>query len=80
MLMLFSLTFYGFWRVEYVWLMLISAAVDYVAALNIYRSNNPRSRKAWLLLSLSVNLGLLFYFKYLMFFVDLVMWLTLLLM
>lgn len=70
MLMLFSLTFYGFWRVEYVWLMLISAVVDYVAALNIYRSNNPRSRKAWLLLSLSVNLGLLFYFKYLMFFVD----------
>jgi D-alanyl-lipoteichoic acid acyltransferase DltB (MBOAT superfamily) len=70
MLFIASLLFYGFWRVEYLPLMLISAINDYVASLKIYRSDNPRVRKSWLILSLIVNLGLLFYFKYLIFFVD----------
>lgn len=65
-----SIIFYGFWKIEFVALMLISALVDYTAALNISRSSVQRTRKFWLACSLFANLGLLFYFKYLLFFVE----------
>ena len=49
--------------------MLISVIVDYWVAIQIHQS--PKSKKKGLLLiSLLVNLGLLFYFKYLIFFSD----------
>ena len=69
-----SLTFYGFWQVPYVLVMLASTVTDYVAARRIESSRTPARRKAWLLASLAVNLGLLFYFKYLLFFTDNVWW------
>jgi alginate O-acetyltransferase complex protein AlgI len=61
-----SYMFYGWWRVDFVGLMLISTVVDYsasrrIAALQASGQGNP---KRWLLLSLVVNLGLLAYFKY----------------
>jgi D-alanyl-lipoteichoic acid acyltransferase DltB (MBOAT superfamily) len=62
-----SLVFYGFWRVEFVPLMLLSALVDYFAALGIDATEDPRRRKLYLAASLTVNFGLLFIFKYLMF-------------
>jgi alginate O-acetyltransferase complex protein AlgI len=70
MLFLASLTFYGFWRVEFLPVMLLSTVVDYVAARSIAASGSPARKRAWLGLSLVVNLGLLFYFKYLIFFAD----------
>ena len=69
-LFLASLIFYGFWRVEFVAVMLFSAIIDYTAARNIHRSNRSRTKKAWLACSLFVNLGLLFYFKYLLFLTE----------
>jgi D-alanyl-lipoteichoic acid acyltransferase DltB (MBOAT superfamily) len=68
MLFAASLTFYGFWRVEFLPLMLVSTCVDYVAAHGIHRSPDRRRRRAWLAFSLAVNLALLLYFKYLLFF------------
>lgn len=65
-----SLVFYGFWRPEFVVLMLFSAGTDFVAAKRMEALDSIFSRRAWLILSLSVNLALLFYFKYLLFFVD----------
>ncbi|GAB5522006.1 MAG: hypothetical protein RhofKO_42570 [Rhodothermales bacterium] len=70
MLFLSSLLFYGFWRVEYVPVMLLSAVTDYYASRRIFTSVSKRRQKGWLALSLGVNLGLLFYFKYLYFFAD----------
>jgi D-alanyl-lipoteichoic acid acyltransferase DltB (MBOAT superfamily) len=70
LLMLASLTFYGFWRVEFLPVMLASAVTDYFAARGIHRSEKPLTRKLLVLLSLCVNLGLLGYFKYLLFFAD----------
>ena len=70
MLFLSSLTFYGFWRVEFVPVMLLSAVTDYLVSLRIAASDDARRRKALLYLSLGVNLGLLFFFKYLLFFAD----------
>jgi D-alanyl-lipoteichoic acid acyltransferase DltB (MBOAT superfamily) len=49
--------------------MFISASIDYLAALKMIDAQSI-IRKRWLWLSLSINLGLLCYFKYLFFIVD----------
>lgn len=64
-----SLVFYGFWRLEFLWVMLLSVIVDYFVALHMPGSSDSR-KKHLLWISLGVNLGLLFYFKYLLFFAD----------
>ena len=43
MLFLASLTFYGFWRVEFLPVMLASTVVDYLAARGIAGSVSPES-------------------------------------
>jgi len=65
-----SLLFYGFWRVEYLAVMLFSVVTDYVIALYIHSARTQRARTCYLLISLTVNLGLLFIFKYLIFFAE----------
>jgi D-alanyl-lipoteichoic acid acyltransferase DltB (MBOAT superfamily) len=65
-----SLAFYGFWRPEFILVMLASALTDYFVALRMASSNNDRSRRRWLYISFVVNLGFLFYFKYLFFVVG----------
>jgi len=64
-----SLMFYGFWRIEFLPVMLLSVVVDYVVALRMQISSEAH-KKRLLLISLFVNLGLLFYFKYLVFFAE----------
>ena len=64
-----SLVFYGFWRPEFVILMICSAGTDFIAARRM-EGGAQIVRRRWLALSLAVNLTLLFYFKYLLFFVD----------
>ena len=59
-----SLLFYAFWRVDFVLLMVFSGVVDFVCAQRIDAAQRPGVRKAWLLTSLGVNLGLLAFFKY----------------
>jgi alginate O-acetyltransferase complex protein AlgI len=70
LIFLSSATFYGFWRPEFLLVMFASAITDYLVALQIEKTESPWRRKAWLLLSLAVNLGMLCYFKYLYFIVD----------
>ena len=67
-----SLIFYAAWSVPLVSLIVISAVVDYAAGRLLGRAGDgeTRRRKAILGLSLSVNLGLLAYFKYANFFLD----------
>jgi len=64
-----SLIFYGFWRIEFLPVMLASVIVDYVVALRMPGSTQA-IKKRLLLTSLIINLGLLFYFKYLIFFSE----------
>ena len=59
-----SLVFYGWWRPQYVLLMLLSITLDWWAALRMGEPGSGRPRKAWLLFSLVTNLGLLGWFKY----------------
>lgn len=65
-----SITFYGFWRFDYVFIMLASAFTDFFAAINIHAAKEPVRRRLWLGVSLAVNFGLLFYFKYATFIVG----------
>jgi D-alanyl-lipoteichoic acid acyltransferase DltB (MBOAT superfamily) len=70
LLFLSGLVFYAFWRVEYLVIMLASAVTDYLAGLAIAGSANTGRRRFYLGLSLTINFGLLFYFKYLLFFAQ----------
>lgn len=65
-----SLTFYGFWRPEFLAVLLFSATTDYFVARRIEATEFLVRRRLWLAVSLTANIGLLFYFKYLLFVVD----------
>lgn len=70
MLLLASYYFYMCWKAEYVVLILVSTIVDYFVAIQMAKQNNLSKRKILLVVSLVVNLGLLFGFKYFNFFND----------
>jgi len=74
MLLVTSLLFYGFWRFEFIPLLLIAAVLDYWCSIKIEEQTEYKKRLAFLVLSLSINLGILFYFKYLLFFAENVVW------
>jgi len=59
-----SYVFYGAWDARYLLLLALSTVVDYTAGLAMARHETRRRRRPWLLLSLTVNLGLLGVFKY----------------
>jgi alginate O-acetyltransferase complex protein AlgI len=78
LLLVLSLVFYGWHVPVYLAILLGSAAVDYVAALSIARLPSPSvadaasnaRRRRLLIVSLTVNLGLLGFFKYANFGID----------
>ena len=74
MLLIGSLLFYGFWRFEFIPLLLIAAVIDYWCSIQIEKQEEPQSRLRFLMFSLCINLGILFYFKYLVFFAGNVVW------
>ena len=63
-----SYYFYASWKPAYLLLIVASTLVDYVIGLRLGAEERPRRRRGWLIASLTVNLGLLFAFKYLNFF------------
>ncbi|MFP4198959.1 MAG: MBOAT family O-acyltransferase [Halanaerobium sp.] len=63
-----SYYFYMSWNPTYILLIVLSTVVDYFASLKMAEQENKAKRKKYLLLSLFVNLGLLFFFKYYGFF------------
>ena len=58
-------------------LLITSTTVDWFAGKRIFESQNGRKRKIWLIYSISVNLGLLFVFKYLDFIIRSLGWASL---
>ena len=65
-----SLIFYAYWEVKYVPLIIVSAFIDYFCSLKIHNSQELSIRRRWLILALTLNLGILFFFKYWNFFVE----------
>ena len=68
---LFSLFFYYESSGEYVLILLFAATMDYFIGRAMGQSEDPRLRKRLLITSLVVNLGMLSYFKYFYFLLDL---------
>ncbi|MGB7337830.1 MAG: MBOAT family protein [Phototrophicaceae bacterium] len=69
LLLLVSYFFYAYGNIQYVPLIAFSTVVDYVAARRIHHHDkNEQQRRLWLVMSIIVNLGVLFTFKYFNFF------------
>lgn len=66
LLLLASYYFYMCWKPEFIVLIVFSTAVDYFCSLGMERW--PERKKLFLAVSLTMNLGLLFFFKYFNFF------------
>src|SRR5947207_11552152 len=63
-LMIASYLFYAAWNPPFVILLWVSTVVDWWAAQWMVGAKRERTRKAWMLISVCVNLGMLGYFKY----------------
>ena len=63
-LLLASYVFYAAWNPPFVVLLWLSTVVDWFAARGLVQADRPWKRRAWMLLSIVVSLGLLCYFKY----------------
>lgn len=62
--------FYAYWDWRFLGLILTSILTDYIVGGRLGVTEHVRYRKALLAISLSINLGLLGFFKYFNFFVD----------
>ncbi len=65
-----SYFFYGCWDWRFLGLLAFSTLFDFAAARAIEAAPTPARRRAWLIASLGINLGLLGFFKYAGFFAD----------
>jgi alginate O-acetyltransferase complex protein AlgI len=62
--------FYASWDWRFLGLIVVSTAIDFVAASRIVASDQESARRRWLVASLAANLGILGFFKYFDFFVQ----------
>jgi alginate O-acetyltransferase complex protein AlgI len=69
-LLIASYVFYAAWNPPFILLLWISTIVDWYAAQGLVRAERVSSRRAWMLLSVIANLGMLLYFKYGNFLLD----------
>ncbi|HEV8695739.1 MAG TPA: MBOAT family O-acyltransferase [Lysobacter sp.] len=63
-LLVASYIFYAAWNPPFILLLWASTAVDWLVARKMHRETQSGRRKAWLVVSLVVNLGCLAFFKY----------------
>ncbi len=65
-----SLFFYMSWNVWLIILIGITTVTAYVAAIAVSRTDNVKLRKAWLIATLVICLGILIFFKYINFLLE----------
>lgn len=70
LLLVSSYVFYGWWDWRFLFLLAFSTLLDYFSGIKIEQSGVQRSRKAWLIISIGINLGFLALFKYYNFFIS----------
>lgn len=70
LLLIASYFFYMCWEPAYILLILFSTSVDYFICNHLTSSNNLNKKKVGLWLTIVLNLGLLFFFKYYNFFQE----------
>lgn len=69
-ILLASVLFYAWGAPRFIFVILASTVLDFFVVRSLHRSATQQKKKAWLILSISLNLGLLLYFKYANFFVE----------
>lgn len=69
-LLLASIFFYSWGAPKFIFVILFTTVLDFFLVQWMYNRKNEISRRAVLIFSVSMNLGLLFYFKYCNFFID----------
>lgn len=69
-LLVCSLFFYAWGEPKYIFLMVISISVNYIFSIKV--SKDTKTKKLWLIFSLTFNLGILIVFKYTNFFVKII--------
>ena len=70
LLLIASWYFYSCWDYRFLSLIIITTTLDFIVGQKIDASDRVRVRRGWLALSIVVNLGILFYFKYCNFFIG----------
>ena len=70
LILIASYVFYGWWDWRFLSLILFSTIIDYIIGNKLDRTEKNTQRKTLLWISLTVNLGMLGFFKYYNFFVD----------
>ncbi len=70
MLLSANFLFYGWWDWRFLGLILISISTDYFCSLQINHHPEQVSKKKFLALSITINLGILGFFKYFNFFIS----------
>ncbi|MFT6686398.1 MAG: alginate O-acetyltransferase complex protein AlgI, partial [Bacteroidia bacterium] len=65
-----SYLFYGWWDWRFLSLIIVSSLVDFLVGQKLGTSDDGKTRKRLLFLSIAVNIGFLAFFKYFNFFVD----------
>lgn len=65
-----SYLFYGWWDWRFLFLILISTLIDFQVGKRLESTDDPKSRKVWVLVSILTNLGILGFFKYFNFFIE----------
>ena len=69
-LLIASCLFYASFNPPFVLLLAFSSTVDWILGFAIHRAQTAREKKAWLIVSLFLNLGLLGFFKYFNFLME----------
>ncbi len=70
LLLVASYVFYGYWDWRFLGLIALSTLSDFAAAQLIDRSTDRAHKRAWLTAALTLNLGILGFFKYFDFFIG----------
>ena len=69
-LLVVSYTFYGWWDYRFLGLIALSSSVDFLCGKQIFLAKTRYRKRLFLITSLSINLGILFFFKYYGFFAE----------
>jgi alginate O-acetyltransferase complex protein AlgI len=70
LLIVASYAFYSYWDYRFLSLIIISTVLNFYFSSKIHVSQNPATKRTWLLISLVLNLGILGFFKYYNFFIS----------
>jgi D-alanyl-lipoteichoic acid acyltransferase DltB (MBOAT superfamily) len=70
MLLVASYYFYGCWDWRFLFLLAFSTFLDYYTGIRIHDARSERWKRIWLVISVTVNLGFLGFFKYYNFFAQ----------